>query len=204
MPNKLSYRSTPCIFIGYCSNQKGFRCYDPSSRRVYISRNVIFDEVVFPARVQSPLMDFGSNITSTGNSLPFLHSSHSHIFPSSSPSSSVSPPHTTPIIPTDHDFSIPPDTPSDINSPVSSSPSNILEPSSSAPTSSAPSYQVVTRLQTGYLRPRTYPDFHLYYSTRHLLRALHASVIISEPRSYAQAAAIPKWHLAMECEFQAL
>jgi len=41
--DKLSYRSTPCIFIGYCSNHKGFRCFDPSSRRVYISRNVIFD-----------------------------------------------------------------------------------------------------------------------------------------------------------------
>ena len=31
MPNKISCRSTPCIFIGYCSNQKGFRCYDPFS-----------------------------------------------------------------------------------------------------------------------------------------------------------------------------
>ena len=152
MPNKLSYRSTPCIFIGYCSNQKGFRCYDPSSRRVYISRNVIFDEVVFPARVQSPLMDFGSSVPSTGNSLPFLPSHPSHIFPSSSHSFSVSPPHTIPIFPTDHDFSIPPD----INSHVSSSPSNILEPSSSAPTSSTPSYHVVTRSQTGHLRPRAH------------------------------------------------
>ena len=33
---------------------------------------------------------------------------------------------------------------------------------------------------------------------------MHACVIISEPCSYAQAVAIPEWHLAMECEFQAL
>ena len=178
MPNKLSYRSTPCIFIGYYSNQKGFHCYDPSSQCVYISRNVIFDEVMLPAHVQSPLMDSSSSVPSTGNSLPFIHSHPSHIFPSSSPSSSISPLHTTPIIPIDHDFSIPPDTPSDINSPISSFPSNILEPSFSAPTSSAPSYHVVTRSQIGYLRPRTYPDFHLYYLTRHPLRALHAGVII--------------------------
>ncbi|RVW82845.1 Retrovirus-related Pol polyprotein from transposon RE2 [Vitis vinifera] len=158
MPNKLSYCSTPCIFIGYCSNQKGFHCYDRSFRRVYISINVIFDETVFLARVQSPLMDSGSNVPST-----------------------VSPPHTIPIIPTDHDFSIPPDTPPDINSPISSSLSNILEPSSSTPTSSTPSYHVVTRSQTGHLRPCTYPDFHLYYSTCHPLPTLHASVIISEP-----------------------
>ncbi|KAL6331789.1 hypothetical protein AAG906_020131 [Vitis piasezkii] len=136
--------STPCIFIGYCSNQKGFRCYDPSSRRVYISINMIFDEVVFPARVQSPLMDSGSSVPST-----------------------ISPPHTTSIIPTNHDFFIPPNTPSDINSHLS------------------PSYHVVTRSQIGHLRPRTYPDFHLYYLTCHPLRALHAGVIISEPHSYA-------------------
>ncbi|RVW62323.1 hypothetical protein CK203_063445 [Vitis vinifera] len=159
----------------------GFCCYDPSSQRVYISRNVIFDEIVFPARVQSPLMDSGSSVPSI-----------------------VSPPHTTPIIPTDHNFSIPPDTSSDINSPVSSSPSNILEPSSSAPSSPAPSYHVVTRSQTGHLRPRIYLDFHLYFSTHHPIRALHAGVIIFEPRSYAQAATILEWHLAMECESQAL
>ena len=33
---------------------------------------------------------------------------------------------------------------------------------------------------------------------------MHAGVIISKPHSYAQAAAIPEWNLAMECEFQAL
>ena len=152
---------------------------------MYISKNVIFDEAVFPARVQSPLMDSGSGVPSIGNSLPFLHSPPSHIFPSSSPSSSVSPPYTIPIIPTNHDFSISPDTPLDLNSPISSSPSNILEPLSSALTSSAPSYHIVTRSQIGYLRPHTYPDFHLYYLTRHPLRALHAGVIISEPHSYA-------------------
>ena len=152
---------------------------------MYISSNVIFDEAMFRARVQSSLMDSGSSVPSIGNFLPFLPSPPSHIFLSSFLSSSVSPPHTTPIIPTDHNFSIPPDTSSDINSPVSSSPSNILEPSSSAPSSPAPSYHVVTRSQTGHLRPRTYPDFHLYYLTCHPLRALHVGVIIFEPRSYA-------------------
>ncbi|KAF9665206.1 hypothetical protein SADUNF_Sadunf16G0098200 [Salix dunnii] len=35
------------------------------------------------------------------------------------------------------------------------------------------------------------------YTTRHPLQALHASVVIFEPCTYVQAAAIPKWHAAM-------
>ncbi|KAF8379933.1 hypothetical protein HHK36_027398 [Tetracentron sinense] len=41
-----------------------FRCFDLSSCRVYISRNVIFDEAVFPARVQSFITDSNSNLRS--------------------------------------------------------------------------------------------------------------------------------------------
>jgi hypothetical protein len=29
--HKLSFRSKPCIFIGYGSNQKGYRCLDPTT-----------------------------------------------------------------------------------------------------------------------------------------------------------------------------
>ena len=66
--DKLSFRSKPCIFIGYCSNHKGFRCFDPSSKRVYISRNVIFDEGIFPAREQSIFTDSANCLDSSGTS----------------------------------------------------------------------------------------------------------------------------------------
>ena len=33
-----------CIFIGYDSQRKGWRCYDPTTRKCYTSRNVVFDE----------------------------------------------------------------------------------------------------------------------------------------------------------------
>ena len=45
---KLSIRSTHCAFLGYSSMHKGFKCLDPTSGRVYISRDVVFDENVFP------------------------------------------------------------------------------------------------------------------------------------------------------------
>jgi transposase InsO family protein len=45
---KLSFRSKQCVFISYSSLHKGYKCLDPDSSRVYISRDVIFDEHVFP------------------------------------------------------------------------------------------------------------------------------------------------------------
>lgn len=41
---KLVDRSTPMIFIGYEQGTKAYRVYDPTTRRVHISRDVAFDE----------------------------------------------------------------------------------------------------------------------------------------------------------------
>jgi len=85
----------PCIFIGYSSNHKGFQCLDPSSRRVYISRNVIFDEEQFPAH--SIITGPASCVSSSGKSPGLFFTPPSHIFSSSSdfspPPSTSSPTH---------------------------------------------------------------------------------------------------------------
>jgi len=49
MPNKFSPRSIPCIFMGYITSYKGFRCLDPSTSRIYITRHAQFDENYFPS-----------------------------------------------------------------------------------------------------------------------------------------------------------
>lgn len=46
--DKLSPRSTPCLFLGYPIQHKGYRCLDLKSNRIIISRHVIFDESTFP------------------------------------------------------------------------------------------------------------------------------------------------------------
>ena len=46
--NKLDPRSLPCVFLGYNDKYKGYRCYHPPTKRVYISRHVLFAEQAFP------------------------------------------------------------------------------------------------------------------------------------------------------------
>jgi hypothetical protein len=48
-------RSTACVFIGYPTSHKGYRCLELSSKRNIISQHVVFDESSFP---------FGHTITS--------------------------------------------------------------------------------------------------------------------------------------------
>jgi hypothetical protein len=46
--HKLAFRSKKCVFLGYSNLHKGFKCLDIPTGRIYISRDVIFDEHVFP------------------------------------------------------------------------------------------------------------------------------------------------------------
>jgi hypothetical protein len=53
--HKLAPRSAACVFLGYPSDHKGYRCLDLSTNRIIISRHVIFDETSFPfSEVSSP------------------------------------------------------------------------------------------------------------------------------------------------------
>jgi histone deacetylase 1/2 len=51
---KLQFRSKRCVFLGYSNLHKGFKCLDPSEGRVYISRDVVFDEHIFPFSEMHP------------------------------------------------------------------------------------------------------------------------------------------------------
>ena len=42
---KLNPSSKKCIFVGYSSKKKGYKCFNTSTRSVRVSRDVIFDEL---------------------------------------------------------------------------------------------------------------------------------------------------------------
>jgi histone deacetylase 1/2 len=62
---KLDFRSKKCVFLGYSSLHKGYKCLHLPTNRVYISRDVVFDEGVFPFS-QLPM----SSLESTNHSTP--------------------------------------------------------------------------------------------------------------------------------------
>jgi hypothetical protein len=45
---KLEFRSKECVFLEYSNMHKGFKCLDVSIGRIYIFRDVIIDESIFP------------------------------------------------------------------------------------------------------------------------------------------------------------
>jgi histone deacetylase 1/2 len=51
---KLSFRSKQCVFLGYSPRHKGVKYLDVKAGRVYISRDVFFDEDAFPFASLNP------------------------------------------------------------------------------------------------------------------------------------------------------
>jgi hypothetical protein len=46
--NKYDPKTVLRIFVGYSDKHKGYKCFHPSSIKIFISRHVVFDELFFP------------------------------------------------------------------------------------------------------------------------------------------------------------
>ncbi|GJW77100.1 ribonuclease H-like domain-containing protein [Tanacetum coccineum] len=115
--HKLEPRSTPCIFLGYPANHRGYRCLDLVSNKIIISRHVRFDEDIFPfgnfTKSTKPTYDFllppMQTITNVPTTEPFsehVDEPHNPIMahpitpPTSPPQPHTPPSHSSTPIPT--------------------------------------------------------------------------------------------------------
>ena len=181
-----------CCFLGYGETQKGYRCYDPVSHHLRISRNVVFWE----HRLFVELSHFHTSLSS---SFVLNH------FPDEARIPSVAapdPPVVTLDSPVDFFFQ-----PPDIIDPFPSSPfkeqveDELPNPNPElrylalAPPEGLAAQDIPPRHST---RVRSIPAHLLDYHCYTALATLH------EPHTYREASTNPLWQIAMKKELDAL
>ncbi|KAJ4758161.1 polyprotein [Rhynchospora pubera] len=210
--HKLQSHSVPHVFIGYAMSQKGYRCYHPQTRRIIVSRHVLFNEQVFPFKhntssCETQPVDY-SLWTPVSN--PHGPSSTAHI------TSHCDPTGLSNLRPADsihNDLLLSPLLNSG-TSDRSSQRSNTLNnsdrvsvpeiPSTTHPSSTdishpghptTSTHPMVTRSRDHTRRSRQFPDFVAYLAT---------ASPNSDPTTFAQASKISHWRDAMSSEIAAL
>ena len=186
---KLSPKSAICVFLGYGEGQKGYRCYDPVTKKLYVSRHVVFlEHIPFFSIPDSPHELTKSDLF---NIDPFSDNDES--VPSEAPCTTDSvPPHVppVPIISTDAGtlpFDVPDAPPSHV---ATQAPAETVEPPSRYPKRPRKSTQS--------------PDFVYSCYSDSFASFLSSVHCLSEPLSYKEAVLDPLWQQAMVEELSAL
>ncbi|KAI0523201.1 hypothetical protein KFK09_005595 [Dendrobium nobile] len=183
-PDKLSPRSHACAFIGYSVLHKGYKCYDVSSGKTYISRHVVFHEKQFPYKTtaQPTSLDIS---TAPANIPPSLLI----------PPSTISQPITHAVPPQNNHCPNTPITPSHSSLHMSDIPYNTSSHTNPSPQTIPPlppPHPMITRLKSGISKPRKIFNLLTHTSTP------------DTPSSYTQALKVPHWKNAMAAEIEAL
>ncbi|KAL0408303.1 UNVERIFIED_CONTAM: Retrovirus-related Pol polyprotein from transposon TNT 1-94 [Sesamum radiatum] len=179
-PNKEKFgkRALKCLFLGYCSNQKGFRLYDLDNEQLIVSRDVVFHEKTLPLRVTSstPNHDAPLPLISIADNSPT-----DTLTPAFTPSSAPSSPEAKPIhvSPTAH-IPTSPHLPSPLPRPLRHSRRTIHK----------------LLWLSDYGCNHTFSFAHQYFVAQ--------LSILQEPRSYAQARGNVEWEKAMADEIQTI
>lgn len=186
--NKIQPRSVHCVFLGYSDIHKGYKCLHKDTGRLYISRDVVFNEVDYPFSVPP--------IPSPSSSWPTFISSFHHTnegatdsaISSCRPIASLQNPVASldgagSSSTSDNQLSLT----SEHRALDPSLPTHQTDPLLSTCLDSAavvPTHPMVTRTRDNSRRPKTYPDF----VTRHPLPlglVAHCNLDTIEPTCFA-------------------
>ena len=204
--HKLNYQSEKCVFLGYSSMHLGYRCLSLTTNRIYISRDVIFDEQVFPFH-QNASINRHSNSVSPPNNAGILGSCPISITPADpiiipKPTISI----TNPL----NHANLSSSSSVENSQSAGNSPSINASPTNSPILQSPPSI-ATTSPTSPPLKLRTIADLYantqpIKLSTQHPLPTCFLASRNSpvEPSTHHQALQDPHWTKAMHAEYQAL
>lgn len=224
--HKLAPCSIPCIFIGYNNQYKGYKCLDPTTSRVYITRHARFDEATFPffrTAAQNAISTLELTSFLDDNLVAESATDPTHIAP---PAHTTSPqsrdlqpifqphspcglcPHTTVVTATGPSADAQPNSPhpdDDYNDEGPSLSDNDDPPSPPSPVHRPPvnppsTHPMQTRLKSGIVLKKHNPDFLSLLSHQ-----LHVALLSDATlKGYKTAAKHPHWMAAMRDEMEAL
>jgi hypothetical protein len=175
--HKYELRFKECDFLGYNSRHKGYKCFHVPTQKYYISRDVVFDENVFPYAVQ-PKQSSTLPIQSSTVSSPI------YVLPSIS----------APSTPKQNSA------PSSTQNPMS----NLAEPNvaTTSNLSQLPrAHPMTTRTQRVITKPRHFTDGTVRYPIPRALIAISYDLSLQEPTCFSTTVKIPEWRNAMQQEF---
>lgn len=184
--SKLSSRVAICVFLGYGVVQKGYRCYDPASGKLYVSRNVSFIEHIPFFTIPPTSHDMSKSDLIQID--PFITDCSSE---NANPHETIAKPHETiPNVPL-HPTCRTNDVDTHPLSTTVSEPPIITDPN-------------LSRYPTRTRRSTQVSDFDYSCYTPSFASFLVSNNFLREPTSYSEASRDPLWQEAMNEELSAL
>lgn len=222
--HKLSPRSTPCVFLGFPPNHRGYACLDISSKKIIISRHVTFDETLFPFSDLGTFSHASYEFLSSSSMSPLMLEHYMNVvrnpelrpqpnIPSPSPMSTSRPltPNPLPSSPPPPPAQSSPTPTHEVLRPVAPSPS--LDPSPNPPITQVYSRRPRTTSNTEPILIPPPPPHHpmttrakdgIHKPKQPLNLNTQTTTISPLPRSHISAMQDPNWKAAMHDEYDAL